>query len=121
MRFISLLLLILSCFGCGAGTGMGSHDPHFGVGFFPPSITTLTPNSVPANSVPFTMTIDGSNFGADAIVFWNGTPQHTTFVSSSQLMSDVTSTDLTFVGLIRVFVRTGSMNSNTVDFVVTPQ
>ncbi len=36
-------------------------------------------------------------------------------------MSAVTDTDLTFAGLIRVFVRTGGMNSNTVDFDVTPQ
>ena len=121
MRLFGLLLLILSCFGCGAGTGMVHHGPNFGTGFSPPAITTLTPNSVPVNSVPFTMMVNGSNFGADSIVFWNGVQQHTTFVSPTQLMADVTVVDLMMSGQIHVFVRTGGMNTNTVDFVVAPQ
>lgn len=121
MRLFGLLLLILSCFGCGAGTGMVSHGPHFGTGISPPAITTLTPNTVPVNSVPFTMMVNGSNFGADSIVFWNGVQQHTTFVSPTQLMADVTVVDLMMSGQIHVFVRTGGMNTNTVDFVVAPQ
>ena len=79
------------------------------------------PNAAPVNSVPFTMTISGNNFGTDAIVFWNGTPQQTTFVTSSQLMVAVTDTDLMFVGFAHLFVRTAGMNSNTVDFDVTAQ
>ena len=31
--------------------------------FFPPSIAALMPSSVPVNSVPFTVTVDGENFG----------------------------------------------------------
>ncbi len=121
MRYISLLLLILPAIGCGAGSGNRNQELHFGAVLSPPSIIALTPNTVPVNSVPFTMTVNGTNFGADALVFWNGTPQSTRFVTSSQLLVAVTDTDLTFVGLIRVFVRTGGLNSNTVDFDVTPQ
>ena len=58
---------------------------------------------------------------ADATVFWNGTPVITTFVTSNQLVASLEATDLMNVGLTRVYVRTGGLNSNTVDFDVTGQ
>jgi hypothetical protein len=79
------------------------------------------PNSVPVHSVPFAFTINGTNFLTDAVVVWNGTPLSTTFVSSSQVVAVLTATDLMNWGLIPVYVRTGGLNSNTVDFDVTAQ
>ncbi|HYL14975.1 MAG TPA: IPT/TIG domain-containing protein [Terriglobales bacterium] len=121
MRFIGVLLAGLLAIGC--GTGPGNHDPGLlkGSAFSPPTISTLTPNSVPVNSVPFTITVNGSNFLTDAIVLWNGTPLSTRFISSNQLLASLVQTDITTVGLIPVFVRTGGLNSNTVDFNVTAQ
>jgi hypothetical protein len=81
----------------------------------------LSPESTPVNSVPFTMTINGSNFGTDATVFWAGNAQHTVFITPSQLMVSITPTDLQFTGLVQVYVRSGGLNSNTVDFNVTAQ
>jgi hypothetical protein len=81
----------------------------------------LTPDSVPVDSVTFYMTVNGTNFGTDAIVFWNGTPLSTRFVTSQQLMAAVTNTDLMFAGLVHIYVRTGGLNSNTVDFDVSVQ
>jgi len=120
MRFISLLLLIAFSVACGNGKRSETFTPR-GFGVSLPSIIALTPNSIPVNSTPFTMTIQGSNFGPDAVAFWNGTAQQTTFVNSSQLLITVTETDLMFTGLTHVFVRTGGVNSNTLDFNVTPQ
>jgi len=119
MRYVGLLLASLLTLGCGMGSG--NHDPRSVVSFSPPSIATLTPDSVPVNSVPFTMTINGNNFGTDAVTFWNGTPQFTIFVTSKQLMVSLTDTDLMFAGLAHVYVRTGGQNSNTVDFDVSVQ
>jgi hypothetical protein len=82
----------------------------------PPSIAALAPNGAPVNSVPFTMEVDGANFLPDAIVFWNGTPLFTTFVNSQQLLADLTTTNLMVAGMIKVYVRTGGLNSNTVEF-----
>jgi hypothetical protein len=76
---------------------------------------------VPVYTVPFTMTINGSNFGTDAVAFWQGTPQFTIFVSSKQLLVAVTQTDLMFAGQVPMFVRTGGKNTNTVDFNVAVQ
>jgi hypothetical protein len=121
MRYIALLLASLLTIGCGAGTGAGNHDPlRIGI-FAPPAITTLTPDSVPVNSVPFSMTINGDNFGTDAVAFWNGVPQRTFLVTSKQLMVAVTDADLMFAGLAHVYVHSGGQNSNTVDFDVAVQ
>ncbi|HEV7396170.1 MAG TPA: IPT/TIG domain-containing protein [Pyrinomonadaceae bacterium] len=120
MRFTSVILASLLAFGCGNGSG---NDPHgFKTSTFsPPSITELVPNSVPVNSVPFAFTVNGTNFSTDAIVVWNGTPLSTTFLSSNQLVAVLAAIDLMNVGLIRVYVRTAGLNSNTVDFDVTGQ
>jgi len=124
MRYFGLLLATLFSLGCGTpglNHDPANHDPLRVVVFSPPAITTLTPASVPVNSVPFTMTVNGSNFGADAVVFWQGTPQSTLFVTSNQLFVRLTDTDLMFMGMVPVYVRTGGQNSNTVDFDVTAQ
>src|SRR4029077_11499176 len=96
-------------------------DPHFRFVLSPPSIVTLLPNSVPVNSVAFTMTVDGTNLGSYAVIFWNSVPQRRTFVSANQLLVTITEADLALTGLAHVFVRTGGTNSNTVDFNVAPQ
>src|SRR5580700_2467324 len=120
MRYVSLVLASLLTIGCGNGV-KSSGDPFKAVVFSPPAITTLTPNSVPVNSVPFSMTINGSNFGTDATVFWQGTAQSTLFITQNQLLVRVTATDLMFTGAVPVYVRTSGQNSNTVDFEVTAQ
>lgn len=119
MRFTGLSLAILLTVGCGAGDG----NPHtmFGTGFTPPALMQLSPRSVPVNSVPFTLIVNGANFGPDAVVFWNELPQSTRFLSSQQLQVAVTEDDLMQFGLAHIFVRTGGLNSNTVDFDVTAQ
>lgn len=119
MRFTGLLLAILLSVGCGDG----SHDPStkFGTSFTPPALMELSPSTVPVNSVPFTLTVNGANFGTDAVVFWNDIPQSTRFVNPKQLLVTVTDTDLMQFGLAHVFVRTGGLNSNTLDFDVSAQ
>jgi hypothetical protein len=115
----TLLAITLFSFGCGSAAGT---DPFKRVtNFAPPAITSLTPNSVPVNSVSFTMVVNGSNFGTDAVVFWRGTPRFTRAASSTQLQVAVTETDLMFAGVAPIYVRTGGLNSNTVDFDVAVQ
>jgi hypothetical protein len=121
MRLVCVLLLAALGAGCGRGSGthFTSHPVVSSTTF--PTISVLSPNSATVNSTPFIMTINGSNFGTDAVVFWNGVPQHTTFVSPNQLIVNVTDTDLSFAGLAHVFVQSAGMNSNTVDFNVNTQ
>jgi hypothetical protein len=117
MRYSVLLLVTCFCIGCGAPAG--NHDPLRVGTFVQPAISSLTPASVPVNSVPFTLTVTGSDFGTDAIVFWNGTPLNTRAISSTQLIAQLQPTNLQFAGLVPVYVRTQGFNSNTVDFDLT--
>lgn len=120
MRYVPLLLASLVMIGCGSASNK-TDPPQMVTVFAPPAITELSPTSVPVNSVPFVLTVNGTNFGTDAVVFWNGVAQHTVFITSSQLMVSLTETDLDFTGLVPVYVRTLGQNSNTVDFDVTAQ
>jgi hypothetical protein len=124
MRTFPLLLVALvavTLFSLGCGNAAGG-DPFVTTGnVAPPAIAALTPNSVPVNSVSFSMAINGSNFHTDAVVFWHGTPRFTRFVSATQLLVTVTQVDLQYAGLVPIYVRTSGQNSNTVDFNVAVQ
>jgi len=123
VRPTALLLVLATLFALGCGTSSRNADPHatLTTTFTPPSITLLSPDSVPVNSVPFTLTVNGTNFGSDSVVFWNGIPHNAVVVTSKQLLVTLFATDLTNFGLIPVYVRTAGLNSNTVDFNLTPQ
>lgn len=120
MRLSLVLLAALAAIGCGAGTGPRPHKV-VGSAFFPPSITMLSPNTVPVNSPPFAITIVGTNFGPDAVVFWNNTPLTTMPINSRQVMAQLTALNLQTSGMIQVFVRTAGQNSNVLDFQVAIQ
>ncbi len=119
MRF-ALIFVILAAAGCGAGNN--SRPTMFsGTSVSSPALTMLSPNTAPVGSPAFTLTVNGSNFGTDATVFWNGAPLKTFLVTSKQLMAQLTDADMQFAGLAPVFVRTGGQNSNTVTFNVSFQ
>jgi hypothetical protein len=103
------------------GCGTTPHDlkATFGTSSTPPALNAIDPHTVPVNSTPFVLTLNGHNFGRDAIVFWNNAPHMARFVSSTELQVSVTADDLTIFGLVQVYVQTGGMTSNTVDFDVT--
>jgi hypothetical protein len=50
-----------------------------------PAIAMLSPDSVSAGGPAFTLTVNGSNFAANAVVNWNGVARPTKYVSVSQL------------------------------------
>jgi IPT/TIG domain-containing protein len=121
MRFSIVLLASLLAAGCGAGNGRRPAPATFTSTVQQVSITSVSPGTTPVNSVPFMLTVNGTGFGSDAVVFWNGIPQHTTVLTSKQLVASITPSDLTVVGNIPIFVRTAGLNSNTLDFVVSAQ
>jgi hypothetical protein len=71
-----------------------------------PAVSALSPNSATAGGAAFTMTVNGTNFGAKAVVNLNGTAQtaNTTFVSGNQLMVAVPASDIATPGTISVTV-----------------
>ncbi len=122
MRFLPLLLASLILIGCGSPVSNKGSDPRVvSVVVLPPSITQLSPATTPVNSVPFLLTVNGTNFDTGAIVYWNRTAQHTIFLTPSQLVVSITPQDLLFTGLVQVYVLSGGLTSNTIDFNVTAQ
>ena len=121
MRYIGILFALVITLGCGAGRPEPNLHSTVAVPVAAPQIMELVPASVPANSTPFALTVNGSNFGTDSIAFWNGVAQSTTVITPNQLIVNITSTDLQTSGLVPVFVLTEGFRSNTIDFDVAFQ
>jgi hypothetical protein len=124
MKTIVLILLTISALGCG-GYGSGSGSMAAGA----PSIAApLVPNTATAGSAAFTLTVNGSGFVSQSVVYWNSTAHTTTFVTSGQLTAAISAADVANAGTVPVFVKnpggTGiynnqpAQNSNMVNFTV---
>jgi len=70
----------------------------------PPTATRLTPNTMVAGGVPFTLTITGSHFRTGATALWNGTPHPALSVSDTQITAAITPADLSAAGNVAVTV-----------------
>ena len=116
MKRVSLgfvLVVLLVTVGCG---GYGSN--YMGGGAGAPSITQLMPGSTPANGPAFTLTVDGTAFGSDAVVYWGTTPQSSAYVAASRVTAQIPAADIANAGTVSVYVRSGGKNSNSMNFTV---
>jgi hypothetical protein len=110
-----LLALALAGTRCGYGS---KYMAGGGGGTGAPVITELMPNNAKAGSMPFILTVNGSGFGTDAVVYWNAAPQSTMYLSANQVTAQITAGDLMNPGMVAVYVRSGGMNSKSVTFAV---
>ncbi len=88
-----------------------------------PTLTTLNPNSLPAGSAAFILTVNGTNFVPGSVVNWNGSPRATTFVSDIQVTAQINAGDVATQGSASVTVvnpAPGGGASNALIFTVTP-
>lgn len=86
------------------------------------TLTSLSPNSAPAGSPAFTLTVNGSGFTYASLaigtqVTWNGTALTTSFVSPTQLTAQVPANLLTTPGTAAVSV-TGSPQPSSLPFTI---
>jgi hypothetical protein len=81
-------------------------------------INSLSPPAITAAGKAFTLTINGSGFGADAVAQWNGTALTTTFVSANQLTAPVSADLIAHSGSVPITVLSGTVTSNAVSFTV---
>ncbi len=105
------LLLAFSIAGCGYGSGAMN-------GAAAPTITQLMPGSVMHGSPNFSMTVNGSNFAANAVVYFNGNVLQTGYSSTSQVTAQVPSADVAASAMVNVYVRSNGQNSNMVIFTI---
>ncbi len=106
-----LLGLVLLATGCGYG-----HNYMNGNGN--PRITQLTPSSTTAGGAAFTLTITGTGFGADSVVYWDTMPLTTAYASTTQVSAAVPATDIANMGSVQVYVHSGGANSNAETFTI---
>jgi hypothetical protein len=88
-----------------------------------PTLTSLSPNSIPAGSQAFILTVNGTNFVPGAVVNLNGSPRATTFVSDTQVTAQITAADVATQGSVSVIVvnpAPGGGASNALIFTITP-
>lgn len=81
-------------------------------------VETLMPDMATAGSGQFTLTINGSGFGTDAVVFFNSTQVATMYVTGNQLMASIPASTIAMQGMVSVYVRSNGQNSNMVDFMI---
>ncbi|HKZ79240.1 MAG TPA: IPT/TIG domain-containing protein [Pyrinomonadaceae bacterium] len=69
-----------------------------------PTLTSISPTTVTSGSADFPLTVNGTNFNAASVVRINGFARTTTFVSSTQLTTQITAAEVAAVGTISVAV-----------------
>jgi len=83
-----------------------------------PMLEALMPDTANAGSVQFTLTINGSGFGTDAVVFFSSNMVATMFVTGNQLMAAIPAADIAMNGTISIYVRSNGQNSNMMNFTI---
>jgi len=87
-----------------------------------PSITSVSPTSVQAGgTASTTLTVSGSSFVPDSVIYINGAPRTTTYSSSSSISVVLTPGDLASAGINQVWVFNPAPSggtSNTLTFAV---
>lgn len=109
------LLLAITLLGPACGY---SHNYMNGTGM--PKVTQLAPSSAVAGGAAFTLTVQGSGFGMDSLVYWGTTTRATTYDSASEVTADITAADIMNSGSVQVYVHSGVTNSNAMTFTITP-
>ena len=67
-----------------------------------PTLTSISPTAVAANTGAFTLTVQGSNFLPGAVVQWNYAARPTTVVSGAQLTANIPASDLQSIGAVKI-------------------
>jgi len=123
MKLLSLLLVaIVAAFsmGCGGYTsGNGTRPSTM------PTVAMLAPASATAGGEAFMLTVTGSGFAGNSVVYWNSAVLTTTFTSAQELTAEIPATDIANAGTASLYVKnpgTGiyasGVNSNTVSFTI---
>jgi hypothetical protein len=101
MKKFFVLLLAITCFGCG-GYSSPSQMSQPGI---VPVVTAIMPASQLHGGSDFTLTVTGSNFNANAVVNWNSAPQpNTTRPMANTLSVMIPATDIATAGTAQVSV-----------------
>ena len=88
-----------------------------------PSLVSLSPSSVLAGGIHFTLSVTGSGFISSSVVLWNNSNRVTTFISSTQLTASIPASDIANPGTAQITVfnpTPGGGTSNSLAFAINP-
>jgi hypothetical protein len=85
MKLVCILLITFVALGCGCGS-MHNYNTMTGP---PVQMSQIVPNSVSAGTAGFMLTVNGSGFSGNSVVFWNSATLGTRFISGNQLIAVV--------------------------------
>lgn len=114
IRLIVLLALAMLAAGCGYGSNYNGG----GGGNAAPAITSLSPATATAGDPAFTLTVNGSGFGSDSVVYWNGAALPSSYGTGTKVTASVSAADVANVGSFPIYVHSGGKNSNSMMFTV---
>ena len=116
MKLASLLLLVVLTLSCGYGSSYSNN-----MGSLPttvPNISQLIPHSAPAGHAGFVLTINGTGFGSDTVVYWNSQSRSTSYAMANQLTTMLSASDVAAPGTASVYVQSHGQKSNTMTFTI---
>jgi hypothetical protein len=121
MKLICLFAIMLATFGCGYGSNYNSKTGGMNTGAAA-KISTLAPSSATAGGAGFTLTVNGTSFASNSIVYFGGAAMSTTVVTTSQLMATIPASSIVTTGTVPVYVNSAGniygVTSNTINFTV---
>ena len=103
MKIISTILLA-ALLALGLGCGYSSHATTPAAVGTMPNISALAPSSTAAGSTGVILTVNGSNFNANATINWAGAALATTHVSGGQVMATIPDASVATAGTPSVSV-----------------
>ena len=115
MKPVFVLLLTVVTLGCGYGSMHKYNKMMSGTAV---QMSQIVPTSITAGRAAFMLTVNGSGFASNSVVYWNSMALGTTFISVSQLVAGVPASDVVMPATVRVYVNSNGMASNMMMFTV---
>ena len=115
MKLVCVLLLTVVALGCGYGSKNHYNNMMTGTSV---QMSQIMPTRTTAGAAGFMLTVNGSGFASNSVVYWNSMALSTTFVSGNQLVAGVSESEVAMPGTVQVYVNSNGMASNTMDFMV---
>jgi IPT/TIG domain len=115
MKLIFVLLLTVVALGCGYGSMHNYNNTMTGTAV---QMSQIVPTSASAGTDGFMLTVNGSGFASNSVVYWNSVALGTTFVSGNQLVANVPSSEIAMPATVQVYVNSNGMPSNRMNFTV---
>jgi len=114
MKLVSVLLLTVASLGCGYGS-MHNYNTTTGTSV---QMSEIVPNVTNSGAAGFMLTVNGSGFSSNSVVYWNSMALSTNFVSGNQLIASVPASEVAMPAMVQVYVNSNGMASNMMQFAV---